>query len=167
MSGPDDDREGVFINMPPADRWEDRTPTTRDTARRHWLELADPDRPPSAEALAWVRGVALRMIAADVNSSTAADRREAIFEASGLKGDAYDGSLPVLLVALRDYERLRRDGAPEVRGVRAVEFIAKAFEWDEGHEVAPDSHKRRILRALERLNDPAELAWARSILALK
>ena len=158
--------------------------TPRDEARRHWYALAGPECTPSAETMEWLRGVALRMIEAD--TLKAADRREEVFEASGLKGDAEDGWLGAIMVALRQYERLRVDSSARVIGTTpditpeeiqrvrklakdgtAVEFVADRLEWDLAHGLAPDSHKRRITRALEGLADKEALAWARALLNLK
>jgi len=112
----------------------------------------------------WLRRVALDMVAADAHCDTAADRREAIFDASRLKGDAADGMLPMIGVALREFER--KQCAGRVDGLTAAEFVADRLEWDPEHQVAPDSHRRRILRALEGVS-AFEMNWARGLLALK
>lgn len=138
--------------------------TQRDIARRHWIDLADPDRPPSPAALEWLRRVALKMIAAD--ALDAVDRREAIFEASGLKGETGDLKADAMMigVALRKYAKLP---AAEVEHLSAAEFVADRLEWDPEHKVAPDSIKRRILRTVALLEDPEFSEWVRAQLAAR
>lgn len=139
--------------------------TPRGKARRHWYDLADPDCTPSDETIEWLRGVALQMIAADFLKAT--DRREAVFEASGLKGEADDGWLGVIMIALRKYERLKTKEPAEVAGRTPAEFVADELEWDLTKGVAPDSHKRTITRELKKLADPEARAWARDLLNSK
>ncbi|WP_144290183.1 hypothetical protein [Ideonella sp. A 288] len=139
--------------------------TPRDEARRHWLDLADPDSPPSPEAIAWLRGVALRMIEADLLPPH--DRREAVFDASGLRGAAEDGTLQVILIALREYERTRVTEPRALRGTTPAEFVAARLEWDKGETVAPDALRKRIHRAIDELGDAEMSAWSRAVLKRK
>ncbi|MBX3601017.1 MAG: hypothetical protein KF863_10355 [Rubrivivax sp.] len=150
--------------------------STRDEARQHWLELMYSDEQRiaegraagiPAETLEWLRDVARQMTHAD--GLPAAERREAAYEASGLKGEspAWDeADRTVLMIALREYEKQRDAG--KVRMTTAAEFIAQKLDWDTGHDVAPASLRRRVQRMLETMElDPAEAEWARALLLRK
>lgn len=136
------------------------TPTPRDRARRHWYDLADPDGTPSAETMEWLRQMALKMIAAD--GLPAADRREEVFEASGLKGPAYDPEPQMILLALREFEHTPQ----AAQALSAAEFVADRLDWDPDCAVAPDSHRKKIMRTIETLTKE-EQAWVRSLLRRK
>jgi hypothetical protein len=160
MTPPRGDAKHLYAIKVPAD--PDMAPTTRDIARRHWLDLADPDVPVSPETREWLRQMALKMIAADRLGAT--DRREAVYEASGMKGAAYDALRPMILMALRDYERTLKADPGRVAAMSAAEFVAEKLEWDTGHDVAPDSHRKRIMRALDGVSDAEARDWARAVL---
>jgi len=150
--------------------------TTRDEARRHWLELMYSDdqriaegRPAGipAKTVKWLRDVARQMAKAD--GLPAAERREAVYDASGLKGesrlrDRADDRM--LMVALREYEKQHKAG--KLRAISAAEFVAEKLEWDPEHKVAPASLKRRVQRTLSTLDlHPAVAKWAAALLRRK
>lgn len=144
--------------------------TPRDIARRHWLELAyteqqriDEGREPGipSDTVSWLREVAHRLIAID--SLPAAERKEDVFDAVGLKGPAAENrpafEFLMMTVALREFERIPK----AKRQVTGAEFVALRLEWPA--EVAPDSLKRRIRRAMKSAGAPAtEVAWVNALL---
>lgn len=119
----------------------------RDEARLAWLELsgipkdAGLHEPLTPETMDWLRRTAIKMLAAD--AQPAETRREAAFEASGLKGPSgLDDAREMLDIelALDEYHK----GPPP--GISPAEYVAQKLGWDPDHSVAPDSHRKRITR---------------------
>lgn len=139
--------------------------TNRDLARWHWLNILIEPGTQDPETLAWLSQVAASMLAAD--RLDPADRREAAYEASGLKGPSNQSEAMLLYLALCDYEATVAVTPEQVGTLTAAEYVAERLGWDAEHGAAPDSLKRRIVRQAQTYGVPAFEEWTRAVLRMK